>query len=158
LTTPSFPPPLSRNRPSVVTKYAVAHVVVGIIFVILGAWSLSTGLSRAQYEWSIILGVIGMIFAIANFVWAFGLFEGKKWALFGYSRTSFFRRPDVIAFFGVTTMAFPPPPAPPSFIPPPPPVAPPPPPSVPTCPTCGQPLAYIQQYNRWYCSKCKKYV
>jgi len=33
-----------------------------------------------------------------------------------------------------------------------------PPPSVPTCPTCGQPLAYIQQYNRWYCSKCKKYV
>jgi len=35
---------------------------------------------------------------------------------------------------------------------------PPPPPSVPTCPICGQPLTFIQQYNRWYCSKCKKYV
>lgn len=39
-------------------------------------------------------------------------------------------------------------------------IAPPPPPpqSVPTCPTCGQPLAYIQDYNRWYCFKCKRYI
>lgn len=39
-------------------------------------------------------------------------------------------------------------------------IAPPPPPpsTVPTCPTCGQPLAYIQEYNQWYCSKCKRYV
>ena len=28
----------------------------------------------------------------------------------------------------------------------------------PTCPTCGQPLTYIQQYQRWYCYKDKKYV
>ena len=25
------------------------------------------------------------------------------------------------------------------------------------CPTCGQPLAFIQQYARWYCYNCKKY-
>jgi len=39
-------------------------------------------------------------------------------------------------------------------------IAPPPPPprAVPTCPTCNQPLAYIQEYNRWYCSKCKRYI
>ncbi|MEM2110830.1 MAG: PrsW family glutamic-type intramembrane protease [Candidatus Bathyarchaeia archaeon] len=39
-------------------------------------------------------------------------------------------------------------------------VAPPPPPpqTFPTCPTCGQPLAYIQEYNRWYCPREKKYV
>ena len=38
--------------------------------------------------------------------------------------------------------------------------SPPPPPSfsVPTCPTCGEPLSYIQQYQRWYCYKEKKYV
>ena len=28
----------------------------------------------------------------------------------------------------------------------------------PTCPTCGGPLTYIQQYQRWYCYKDRKYV
>lgn len=28
----------------------------------------------------------------------------------------------------------------------------------PTCPTCGGPLTYIQQYQRWYCYRDKKYV
>ena len=38
--------------------------------------------------------------------------------------------------------------------------APPPPPpvSTQTCPTCGSPLRYIQQYQRWYCDKEQKYV
>jgi sporulation protein YlmC with PRC-barrel domain len=26
------------------------------------------------------------------------------------------------------------------------------------CPTCRGPLSYIQQYQRWYCYKCQKYV
>jgi hypothetical protein len=32
-----------------------------------------------------------------------------------------------------------------------------PPPPSPTCPTCGGPLTYIQQYQRWYCYKEQKY-
>jgi len=28
----------------------------------------------------------------------------------------------------------------------------------PTCPTCGKPLTYIEQYKRWYCYNCGKYV
>jgi len=28
----------------------------------------------------------------------------------------------------------------------------------PICPTCGGPLTYIPQYQRWYCYKDKKYV
>jgi sporulation protein YlmC with PRC-barrel domain len=28
----------------------------------------------------------------------------------------------------------------------------------PTCPTCKGPLSFIQQYQRWYCHKCQKYV
>ena len=28
----------------------------------------------------------------------------------------------------------------------------------PTCPTCGSPLVYVEQYKRWYCPNCKKYV
>ncbi len=39
----------------------------------------------------------------------------------------------------------PPPPPPPGYV-------------NPTCPTCGNPLSYIQQYQRWYCYKEKKYV
>jgi hypothetical protein len=36
---------------------------------------------------------------------------------------------------------------------------PPPPPGVAqTCPTCGGPLRYIEQYQRWYCDREKKYV
>jgi len=26
------------------------------------------------------------------------------------------------------------------------------------CPTCKGPLSFIQQYQRWYCYKCKKYT
>ena len=37
--------------------------------------------------------------------------------------------------------------------------APPPPPTAvaQTCPTCGQPMTFIEQYGRWYCQNCKKY-
>ena len=42
--------------------------------------------------------------------------------------------------------------SPPSPSPPPAPAA-----AVQMCPTCGQPLAFIQQYGRWYCYNCKKY-
>jgi hypothetical protein len=40
-------------------------------------------------------------------------------------------------------------------------MAPPPPPPgqvAQTCPTCGSPLRYIEQYQRWYCDQEKKYV
>lgn len=38
--------------------------------------------------------------------------------------------------------------------------APPPPPAAMAqmCPTCGQSLTFIQQYGRWYCANCKKYL
>lgn len=28
----------------------------------------------------------------------------------------------------------------------------------PACPTCGKPLTYIEEYKRWYCYNCSKYV
>jgi len=39
-----------------------------------------------------------------------------------------------------------------------PPSPPPPPGETMTCPTCGSPLRYIAQYQKWYCDKEKKYV
>ena len=34
----------------------------------------------------------------------------------------------------------------------------PPPPSAPICPTCGSPATWIEQYQRYYCYKCRKYL
>jgi sporulation protein YlmC with PRC-barrel domain len=31
-------------------------------------------------------------------------------------------------------------------------------PAQPMCPTCGRPLTYIKEYQRWYCYNDKKYV
>ena len=31
-------------------------------------------------------------------------------------------------------------------------------PAQPLCPTCGRPLTFVQQYQRWYCYNDKKYV
>ncbi len=28
----------------------------------------------------------------------------------------------------------------------------------PLCPSCGKPLTFIEQYQRWYCYSCEKYV
>jgi len=39
----------------------------------------------------------------------------------------------------------------------PPPPPPPPMTTIAKCPTCSQPLTFIQQYGRWYCYKCEKY-
>jgi len=39
-----------------------------------------------------------------------------------------------------------------------PPPPPPPPTQAPTCPTCGGQIRYIQQYQRWYCDKEKRYL
>jgi len=33
----------------------------------------------------------------------------------------------------------------------------PPPPPPPNCPTCGRPLTYVAQYQRWYCQYEQKY-
>lgn len=27
-----------------------------------------------------------------------------------------------------------------------------------SCPTCGRPLTYVTQYQRWYCYNCKRYM
>ncbi|MBO3799032.1 MAG: hypothetical protein QW491_11285 [Thermoproteota archaeon] len=29
--------------------------------------------------------------------------------------------------------------------------------TAPTCPKCGTPLMYVQQYQRWYCPTCREY-
>jgi hypothetical protein len=37
-------------------------------------------------------------------------------------------------------------------------ISPPPPAAMNFCPTCGNPLRYIQEYQRWYCDREQRYV
>ncbi|MEM3694948.1 MAG: hypothetical protein QXJ11_03200 [Candidatus Bathyarchaeia archaeon] len=57
---------------------------------------------------------------------------------------------------GILVLVAQPAPAPaPAFTPP---IPPPTQPQAAVCPTCGGPLVYVQQYQRWYCNKCQRYV
>ena len=29
--------------------------------------------------------------------------------------------------------------------------------ATPQCPTCGTPMTFVEQYNRWYCPRCRRY-
>ena len=144
-----YPPPPPAvapriTRPSVVTKYATYLFVASIIITIFAV------LEFIFYSppWSYVVGTITALFAVASFVDGLGLLIGQSWALTigGYGNRAWAQAPDVREYFGL-------PPTYPVYAP----SAPTSPPS-PTCPTCGQPLTYVQQYQRWYCDKEQKYV
>ena len=144
---PSPPPPIgpTKARPSAVTKYAKYLFVVGIIIIVFAV------LDFIFYAppWSYVIGVITVLLAALAFIDGVGLFIGQRWALTigGYSNRAWAQAPDVREYFGLP-QAYPiysssaPATARPS----------------PTCPTCSQPLRYVQQYQRWYCDKEQKYV
>jgi hypothetical protein len=135
-----------------------------------------------------VISVVLLITAVIEFLIAWGLLGGKGWAwiltivLTGISIALsifslpasmvviavdaliiyYFFRPHVKAFFGRgpapiaqqptayqapgTYQATPPPPAPAAAQ------------QALTCPRCGKPLTYIEQYQRWYCYSCQQYA
>jgi hypothetical protein len=150
----SFPPPppeqvLSKTRPSVVSKYATYILITGVIIIILAAIDFFIWDPPANY----IIGVIFVLFGVFFLIASFAFYAGKSWALTvsGYSNRSWAQTQEVRAFFGLplTNLG--------TFQTVPVSAAPPPPPQS-LCPTCGQPLTYVQQYNRWYCQNENKYV
>jgi hypothetical protein len=122
------------------------------------------------------LSIFLFIIALIEFVMAWGLLGGKGWAwiitivfsaisilmgmlslplgLVGIGINAliiyYLFRPHVKAFFGRGAGPYEVPPIPP------------PPPEIvqqtQTCPRCGKPLKYIEQYQRWYCYECQQYV
>jgi hypothetical protein len=116
---------------------------------------------------SLIIGIITILLGIFVLVDALGLLMGQQWALTlsGWSNRPWAQAPDVKQYFGLpTTPATAPPyataptystaPANVSALGP----NPTPPAASPACPTCGQPLRYIEQYGRWYCDREQKYI
>lgn len=146
---PYPPPPPTyaprKPRPSAVTKWAMVLLILGMICVVVAVLEFVFIVP----PWSYVTGVITVIFGALCIIDGFGLFMGQSWALkgSGWMNSSWAQTPDVREYFGL----------PPAFAayPSGTPVAA---PSSPVCPTCGQPLTYIQQYQRWYCNKEQKYV
>jgi hypothetical protein len=131
-------------RPGVVTKYATYLFVATIIITVFSV------LEFILYSppWSYLIGIITALLAIFTFIDGVGLFLGQSWALTigGYGDRAWTQTPEVREYFELQT-AYPAAPNAPTTAPPPPP-----------CPTCGQPLKFFQQYQKWYCDKEQKYV
>jgi hypothetical protein len=119
--------------------------VVGIICIVVAVLEFVFTVP----PWSYVFGIITVIFAALAFIDGLGLFIGQAWALkiSGWSSSPWAQAPDVREYFGL-------PPVTPTYSPAVPAAAPP----SPTCPACGQPLRYVQQYQRWYCDNEQKYV
>lgn len=151
-TYPPPPPPPAlyaprKARPDIVTKWSIVTLVAGILAIIIGVVEIVA----IQGTIAVVVGAIFIVLGVYILISGIGMLAGQKWALImgGYTIMGWTKRPDVIEYFGLT-------PAYPSHPPGIPPTAPS--PSAPTCPTCGQPLTYIQQYQRWYCQNCQKYA
>lgn len=146
------PPPPERapykNRPSIVTKYATYFIVASIICIIFGAVDFVIWDPPANYIIGVILVLIGVFFLIASLAF----YAGQSWALTmsGYSNRPWAQAPEVRDYFGLPPINLGQFPVAPASATPPPPQS--------FCPSCGQPLTYVQQYNRWYCSSEQKYV
>jgi hypothetical protein len=148
MTAPYPPPPPTnapaKTRPSVVTKYGVYLLIAFVVAIIIGVIDLVT----VGPPWNYVIGIIVIILGVFCLIISIGLLAGQAWALKagGYSNRTWTQAPEVRAFFGLPPVAVAYPPGV-SATPPP-----------PTCPTCGQPLRYIEQYQRWYCDREQKYV
>jgi hypothetical protein len=153
MTVPPPPPPpptpsSSKIRPSDVSKYAMYMLVASILVLVFGIIDFFVWGPPAN----LVLGIIFVLLAVIFFIDTFGVYAGQSWALTlsGYSRSQWAQAPEVREFFGLPPVAFP------GYVQAPIPTATPPP--SPMCPTCGRPLTYMQQYNRWYCATEQKYV
>lgn len=149
----SLPPPPPdyaplKTRPSAVTKYATYMFIASIFCIIFGVIDFFVWGPPASYVLGVIFVILGVLFLIVTFA----LYAGQSWALTisGYSGSLWAQAPEVRAFFGLPPSNFQAIPATLTAAAPPPPQQ--------LCSTCGQPLTFIPQYNRWYCQAEQKYV
>lgn len=144
---PPPPPPyaVAKTRPSVVTRNAMYLLLVGIIAIVIAVLEFVYFTAPSSY----VVGGITVVIAALAFIDCLGMLIGQSWALkmSGWSNRPWAQTTDVREYFGLQ-------PTYPAYSP----TAPVNPSPSPTCPTCGNPLRYVQQYQRWYCDKEQKYV
>lgn len=116
--------------------YCILYIVILIVWIFVVVWVYKDAEKRGKSGilWAIIvffLGIIGLI------IWL--VVRPKQIAGVGYG-------PPVQPYQAPYQSPYQPP------------YQPPPSPAAQICPTCGRPATYIQQYNRWYCYNCGKYL
>ncbi len=110
---------------------ALVFTVITLIMAIVGAIANTPAAANEFIGW-ILNAVFAFIFmSLGGYI--SGMFEESSWAM--------------PAFFNFGKL--------PQRVPPPPPMAA---ANVQNCPTCGRPMRFVQQYNRWYCDYDKKYA
>jgi|WetSurMetagenome_2_1015567.scaffolds.fasta_scaffold99447_2 hypothetical protein len=111
---------------------ALVFTVITLIMAIVGAIANTPGAANEFIGW-ILNAVFAFIFmSLGGYI--SGMFEESSWAM--------------PAFFNFSKL--------PARVPPPPPGvggA-----TAQMCPTCGRPMRFVEQYNRWYCDFDKKYA
>jgi len=136
--------------------------MIGIVFIIIAAitFFLAWGLLRGK-GWARILTIVFSMLWIALGLLSLpnpGLGTLAMMAINGLILYFFILRPEVKAFFSPApaetyqppatyqaSQVTPPPPSPQGAA------------QIPACPKCGQPLTWIEQYQRWYCYNCQQY-
>ncbi|MFB3888083.1 MAG: hypothetical protein ACE14S_01215 [Candidatus Bathyarchaeia archaeon] len=107
---------------------AFVYTVVGLMMAIVEAIA-NTGAAAAIF----IAWIIGVVFAFIFMAlggYIEGMFEDRPFAMIGFFNMEKVQR-----------------------MPPPPPTG-----NAQMCPTCGRPMKFVEQYNRWYCDYDKKYL
>ena len=108
----------------------LVHFIITLFMTIASTAIYAGDWGGAMQTWGISLVFAFIFYLIGGFL--FTVFDGLKMPL-----------PNVLKFKrAIQTPAPPPPPGMAAQI----------------CPTCGSPLRYIQQYQKWYCDKEQKYV
>jgi|WetSurMetagenome_2_1015567.scaffolds.fasta_scaffold01506_10 hypothetical protein len=154
-------PASSKVRPEVVAKHANYGFAASFLCVVFGVVNFFGWVQPANLLMCTVFIAIGATF----FVMSFGVFLGQRWALVlsGFSSSQWAQTLEVKAFFHTPPANPPPQPYMQALMTPPP--TPPvnaqapasgAPSSLPVCPTCGYPLVFLPEYNRWYCSAEKR--
>jgi hypothetical protein len=107
----------------------------GVVYTIITVFmTIAAAIANTANAGNLFIGwILSVLFAFIFFMlggYASGVLERRPFAMPSFFNLSQIRRQP------------PPPPGPPAQ----------------TCPTCGRPMTFIQQYNRWYCPNCKKYA
>jgi len=110
----------------------LAHLFITLLMTILRTAIDSGDLGAAMQTWALTLVFALIFYPIGGYL--AGMMEGKTIPVPSFLRFQ----------FRVGVPPSPPPPPPPS--------------GTATCASCGGPLTYIKQYERWYCYKCQKYA
>ena len=110
---------------------ALVYTVITLILAIVGAIANTAAAANEFIAWILCVVFAFIFMSLGGFI--SGMFEESSWAM--------------PAFFNFGKL--------PQRVPPPPPLAA---TTVQNCPTCGRPMRFIQQYNRWYCDYDKKYA